>query len=119
VNKLGILKKILAWVSVVVSSAVLLSLVNLIAPERVEIELPAPPVKLTIGCFIDGDPIFMGEVLGPLKINQSGHIEFFSLEWNSKVTLINASCMAIESRLNHPAVKKEGEPLPQPDKQII
>ncbi len=118
-NKLDILKKILTWVSVVVCSVVLLSLVNLLAPEKIEVKLPPVPIKLTVGCFIDGNPIFMGEILGPIRVTEKGHIEFFSLEWNSKVTLIDASCMAIESRLSHPQVKKEGENLPQPDPQII
>ena len=114
-NKLDILKKILTWVSIVVSTVVLLSLSNFIAPEKIEVKLPPAPIKLTIGCFIDGEPIFMGDVLGPLKISEKGHIEFFSLEWNSQVTLINGACISMESRLSPPKVRKEGEALPQPE----
>ena len=119
VNKLGVVKKVLSWVSVVISSAVLLIVVNSLAPKKIEVDIPRPPIKLTVGCFIDGNPVFMGDVIGPLVINDNGQVEFFSLEWNSQVTIINAACMAIESRVNQPSVRKEGQDLPHTEKQII
>ena len=102
-----------------VCSALLLSAVNFLAPKKIEVEIPRPPLKFTIGCFIDGNPVFMGDVIGPITINDNGQIQFFSLEWNSQVTIINASCMAIESRPEQPAVRKEGQDLPRPEEQII
>ena len=118
-NNKDVIKKVVTWVSLVVAGMVLLSLANLLAPEKIEITIPPTPIKLTIGCFIQGDPIFMGDIIGPVRVSGVGEIEFHSLEWNTKVTLINASCMAIESRLKQPVVRKSTDPAPHSEGIIL
>jgi hypothetical protein len=119
VNKTSIAKKIAIWFSAVLCAFFILFLSNHLTPKKIEVNLPAPRIKLNIGCFIEGEPIFMGDILGPITPTAVGGIQFYSLEWNTRVTLINASCVAMESRIERPAVKKDMITGDHDERQII
>ena len=93
-NKNPTLKKVLFWIVMPTLGALLLAATNMLAPDHYEIEVHS---------------VFMGDVLGPIKISPKGEITFFSLEWNSKVRLINAGCISMDSRLITPTVYKIGD----------
>ena len=118
-NKNNILKKSLFWICMPTLGAMLLAAVNLLAPSPPKIELPSPPSKYTVGCFIGGQSVFMGDILGPIRVSPKGEIVFFSLDWNVEVRLINAGCISMEGRLTAPTVYKEGDTKNDPDHTII
>ena len=113
------IKKVLFWVSLLTLGPLLLAGANMLAPDPPAMELPPPLIKYTVGCFIGGQPIFMGDVIGQMKINERGEITFFSLDWNSQVKLVNASCISMESRMSTPTVRKDGDTNNNSDTIII
>ena len=66
-------------------------------PEKPLPPPPAPPKKSVVACFMNGKPVFSGEVLGRINLGTDGKISFFSSDMNAEVQLLNASCMVLKN----------------------
>ncbi len=81
---------------------------------------PVPVYKSFVGCFIDGNPVFMGEIIGSMRVESTGVIEFYSVEMGTTIRLINAGCIEVNKGMQgvpanspkqSPATGNEEDPL--------
>jgi len=60
--------------------------------------LPAKiPLKKTfVACFINGSPIFAGEIIGPMVVTPMGVVKFYSVELDAEVRILNGGCIEVD-----------------------
>lgn len=82
------------WFGVAAIALTVLAVINHNKPESPKIK-PTAPTKSLVTCFVAGNPIFSGEAIGDIKIDKK-NISFFSLELNTRIQVLNGSCIVLE-----------------------
>tara|TARA_Y100001973_G_C5086966_1_gene275392 strand:+ start:427 stop:711 length:285 start_codon:yes stop_codon:yes gene_type:complete len=88
-----LLNNTIFWFVVSAIAITALTVINSNKPEKPK-PLPKEPVKSLVTCFVQGDPIFSGEAIGDIKIDNK-NISFFSLELNTRIQVLNGSCIVL------------------------
>lgn len=102
-NSIAMVRNVLFWVFLVLLGGAGLATINTFVPSKPPI-LTEPPSRYLIGCFIDGEIVFSGEILGDTRIKENGTITFFSLTANTTIQIINGSCITTTLKTSYHSI---------------
>jgi hypothetical protein len=91
------LSNALFWFVVVGAALLTLAFVNHHKPVKPKLLNPLPPRSL-ITCFVQGEVVFSGEVLGVVETDNTRKISFFSLDLNTKLEIFNGACVVLKKK---------------------
>ena len=77
--------------------------------EPIDTEHPMP-AKSFVACFVNGQPAFSGEIIGPARIVDLNVVTFYSIELDAEVRIVNGGC--IEMRKGWHFTPKKDVPPP-------
>ena len=97
-------RNVFFWTFLVLLGGGGLATINMFVPSKPPL-LTEPPSRHLMGCFIDGEIVFSGEILGDVRIDENGTITFFSVTANTTIQLINGSCITTELKTHYHSIE--------------
>lgn len=66
---------------------------------------PPTPAKSYVACFVNGQPVFSGEAIGPAKVVDVSVVTFYSIELDAEVRIVNGGCIEVKKGWQAPTQK--------------
>ena len=85
------------WLALGGVALLALAFVNQHKPVKPKLLAPLPSRSL-ITCFVAGEVVFSGDVLGEVETDSTRKISFFSLDLNTKLEIFNGACVVLKKK---------------------
>ena len=103
---MAMVRNVFFWTFLILLGGAGLTTINMFAPSKPPLPTE-PPSRHLMGCFIDGEIVFSGEILGDVRIGENGTITFFSVTANTTIQVINGSCITTELKTHYHSIEHQ------------